>query len=135
MRLVLMLLAFVATLTPASAAVEVDVYRSTQQMRVSINGVTYVWSVSTGLHDRSTPAGIFRPQSLSPNHRSSKYNWAPMPWSVFYDGDNAIHGTTEVGRLGNRASHGCIRLHPDNARILFEAVKQHGFAATRIKVH
>ena len=27
----------------------------------------------------------------------------------------AIHGTSDINRLGGPASHGCVRLHPSNA--------------------
>ena len=38
------------------------------------------------------------------------------------------------GRLGQRASHGCVRLHPTNAATLYNLVKQRGMASTRIIV-
>ncbi|HKS85243.1 MAG TPA: L,D-transpeptidase [Pseudolabrys sp.] len=34
----------------------------------------------------------------------------------------AIHGSYEIKYLGRPASHGCIRLHPANAAILFTLV-------------
>jgi lipoprotein-anchoring transpeptidase ErfK/SrfK len=40
-----------------------------------------------------------------------------------------------ISRLGQPASHGCVRLHPDNATILFDLVAQEGPAKTRIVVH
>ena len=46
-----------------------------------------------------------------------------MPYSIFFDGGYAIHGSYEISHLGRPASHGCIRLHPDNAAILFGLVK------------
>jgi lipoprotein-anchoring transpeptidase ErfK/SrfK len=67
-------------------------------------------------------------------HRSTIYNNAPEPYSIFYDGNYAIHGTAHVGRLGGRASKGCIRLHPSNAAVLFALVQQHGLSGTRILV-
>ena len=36
----------------------------------------------------------------------------------------AIHGSYEILHLGRPASHGCIRLHPANAAILFALVKE-----------
>jgi lipoprotein-anchoring transpeptidase ErfK/SrfK len=55
-----------------------------------------------------------------------------MPFTIFFHGHYAIHGTTEVKRLGRPASAGCIRLHPDNARALFELVKERGMAEMEI---
>jgi lipoprotein-anchoring transpeptidase ErfK/SrfK len=43
------------------------------------------------------------------------YN-SPTPHSIFFDYGFAIHGTTDIARLGGPASHGCVRLHPSNAR-------------------
>jgi len=119
--------------TPARAEIVVTVDKSSQRMSVSVNGQhRYTWAVSTGVG--GTPSGTFRPQALSRNHRSSLYGNAPMPYSIFYDGNFAIHGTTAVSQLGGRASHGCIRLHPSNAAVLFSLVQQQGLGSTRITV-
>lgn len=59
-----------------------------------------------------------------------------MPYAVFIEGGFAIHGTT-VGNfkyLGTRASHGCIRLHPDNGRIFNHLVRQYGIRDTWVTV-
>lgn len=57
-----------------------------------------------------------------------------MPHSIFFHGGYAIHGTNQVSRLGRRASHGCVRLHPANAATLFAIVRRQGSGATRIVV-
>ena len=57
-----------------------------------------------------------------------------MPFAVFYDGNYAIHGTTSTGRLGRPASNGCVRLHPENARTLYEMVWEAGKDDTYIVV-
>ena len=123
-----------ATVTrPAAADVVVTVSKATQQMSVSVDGQPlYNWTVSTGLH--GTPNGTFRPQSLSRHHRSSLFNNAPMPYAIFYDGHYAIHGTTQVSRLGRPASKGCVRLHPSNAAVLFALVQKEGMGNTRIHI-
>ena len=56
-----------------------------------------------------------------------------MPYSIFFDGGYAIHGSYEISHLGRPASHGCIRLHPKNAAILFALVQAH-MSETRIVV-
>lgn len=96
--------------------------------------LTYVWPVSTGREGYATPTGEWRAQWLSADHHSSKYDWAPMPWSVFFYGGYAIHGTTEIDDLGQPASHGCIRLLPENAKILFGLVEENGLEAMLIRV-
>ena len=57
-----------------------------------------------------------------------------MPYAIFYSGHYAIHGTTAVAQLGNRASKGCVRLHPSNAAVLFALVQKHGPENTRILI-
>jgi lipoprotein-anchoring transpeptidase ErfK/SrfK len=117
----------------ARADIVVRVDKSSQRMSVIVNGEhRYTWAVSTGVY--GTPSGTFRPQSLARYHRSTIYNNAPMPYSIFYDGNFAIHGTTHVSQLGGRASKGCIRLHPSNAAILFAMVQKEGVGNTRISI-
>ena len=40
----------------------------------------------------------------------------------------------QLKKLGRPASHGCVRLHPDNARILFRMVRAEGMAQTRVVI-
>jgi lipoprotein-anchoring transpeptidase ErfK/SrfK len=118
--------------TLASADIAIKVDKASQRMSVLVDGERrYNWPVSTGI--RGTPSGNYRPQSLDRNHRSNLYGGAPMPYSIFYSGNFAIHGTNYVGRLGRRASHGCIRLHPSNAAVLF-AMVQRQMGSTRIQI-
>ena len=59
-----------------------------------------------------------------------------MPYAVFISNGYAIHGTTpgNFAKLGNRASHGCIRLHPDNAKVFNALVKTVGLKQTWVSV-
>lgn len=95
---------------------------------------TYRWPVSTGRKGYETGLGTFRPTFLDRDHRSTLYDDAPMPWSVFFNGDVAVHGTTELRDLGRPASHGCVRLHPAYAKILFQWVQDVGRNNTVISV-
>lgn len=116
--------ASIPTIVADAPAVHVVVDKAAQQVSVSVAGVEqYRWPVSTGRKATWTPAGEFKPAFLSRNHRSSKYNNAPMPFAVFFNGNIALHGTTDLKRLGQPASHGCVRLHPDNAKVLFELIE------------
>ena len=117
----------------ARADLVITINKSSQSMSVAVDGQhRYTWAVSTGIY--GTPSGSFRPQSLSRHHFSSLYNSAPMPYSIFYDGNFAIHGTTHVRQLGGPASRGCVRLHPSNAAILFSLVQKEGMGNTRIQI-
>jgi lipoprotein-anchoring transpeptidase ErfK/SrfK len=105
-----------------------------QLMSVAVDGaIRHDWRISTGLRG-GPPSGAFRPQRLERKWNSYKYGWAPMPYSIFFHENYAIHGTPHVARLGRRASKGCVRLHPHNAATLFVLVQKNGFAKTRIIV-
>lgn len=71
---------------------------------------------------------------MRPVHYSSLYNNAPMPWSIFFWGNFAIHGTTQVDRLGQPASAGCVRLHPEDAKILYQLIEENGRANAFIEI-
>ena len=57
-----------------------------------------------------------------------------MPHSIFFLGGYAIHATYDVKNLGRPASHGCIRLAPQNARWLFNIVREEGPENTYIRI-
>jgi len=122
--------------TSANAAVLITVDKATQRMTVQVDGVTrWQWKVSTGRSGHDTPAGTFRAQSMETMHHSRKYDNAPMPHSIFFtDGGHAIHGSSAIGQLGTRASHGCVRLEPGNATRLFALVGQQGRHNTTIVI-
>jgi lipoprotein-anchoring transpeptidase ErfK/SrfK len=118
----------------ATADVVISINKSSQRMAITVDGaVRHRWSISTGLGG-GPPSGDYRPQRLERKWNSRKYNWAPMPHAIFFHKGYAIHGTNHVSRLGRRASHGCVRLHPANAATLFALVRRHGTGNTRIVV-
>lgn len=133
-------LALVATFVAPSSAVattlDIVVNKVSQKMTVSVNGdKEYVWPVSTGARGYETPSGTFRPFRLEKEHFSKEWDDAPMPHSIFFTGaGHAIHGSYHVKSLGRRASHGCIRLSPENATKLFALVQKAGLKNTRITV-
>ncbi len=119
----------------ASAKLRVAVDTDSQTMQVYVGGkLRHEWRVSTGRRGYETPSGNFRPQRLEKEWYSRKYDDAPMPHSVFFHGGYAVHATPHVKRLGRPASHGCIRLHPDNAEDFFELVKAFGPQNTEIVI-
>lgn len=118
----------------AKADVFITIDKSEQEMVVQTPEEVYVWDVSTGRKGFRTPTGDFQPYYLNRMHYSRKYDNAPMPHSIFFLGGFAIHGTDAVDKLGRPASHGCVRLHPQNARWLFEVVKYYGKQNTYITI-
>jgi L,D-transpeptidase-like protein len=126
-RLALALFAFVAMSGLAEAMVRIDIDLSTQTMHVaSRGGESYDWPISSGRAGHLTPRGRFRPIALYPMVHSLKYDNAPMPHSIFFLSQYAIHATNAVGALGRPASHGCIRLSSANAAALYAMVQSQG---------
>lgn len=123
-----MLLAGAIASPPAARAdvvAIIDIH--TQTLTVKVNGSTeHVFPASTARPGFFTPLGTFRAEKMFVMAYSSLYNNAPMPHSVFFHYGWAIHGTTETAKLGRPASAGCVRLHPQNAKILFDLIKTHG---------
>ena len=115
-----------------TATVSISQQRMVLQV-VNDNGAgrTYIWKVSTGKAGYDTPTGDYGPTWLSPNHWSKKYD-APMPYAVFFNGGYAIHATDAVARLGQPASHGCVRLAKDKAAMFFQLVDEFGKHNTKI---
>ena len=121
-------------LDPAQASsVTARISIAQQRMEVLVDGkIAHTWAVSTGREDFDTPTGNYTPTWLDKDHRSQKYDDAPMPYAVFFRGGFAVHGTTATGMLGRRASHGCVRLATGNARQFYELVQAHGLSSARI---
>jgi lipoprotein-anchoring transpeptidase ErfK/SrfK len=108
---------------------------STQTMNVVVDGrVKHSWKISSGARGYHTPTGSYKPYYITSMHYSKKYDNAPMPHSVFFRGGYAIHATSSIRRLGSPASHGCIRLHPSNARKFFKLVQRYKKAGTRVRI-
>ena len=114
-------------------AVQVHIDISSQSMSVNVNGWPYgYWRVSTARPGYYTPRGNFGVQRTAKTYYSRKYDNAPMPNSVFFHGGYAIHATGAIRSLGRPASHGCVRLHPNNAAALYALVQKYGPRRTRI---
>jgi lipoprotein-anchoring transpeptidase ErfK/SrfK len=130
------LLSFLPWCGRAEASVIVNIDRSSQTMAVIVDGTPlYRWRVSTARRGYITPPGTYHPQMLARSWFSRRYYNSPMPHSIFFHGGFAIHGTYDIAQLGGPASHGCVRLDPANAAILFGLVEREGMGATTIVVH
>lgn len=120
-----------------AAKIVVTISKVSQKMTVAVDGHTeYKWPVSTGGPGYDTPSGTFKPFRMEAEHFSEEWDNAPMPHSIFFTAmGHAIHGTTHVKSLGRRASHGCVRLAPENAAILFDLVQKNGMSNTSVNVN
>jgi hypothetical protein len=82
-----------------------------------IEGGKVVYGPAAITHGRKgyrTPAGTFRVSFKDIDHKSSLFDDAPMPYSVFFNGGIAFH----QGSL-SQLSHGCIHLSPAAAKTYF----------------
>ena len=133
------LLAAALALPCASAAlanIDIAIDKNTQQMSVAVDGAQrYTWPVSTGRPGYDTPNGTFKVNRMDANHFSQEWDNAPMPHTMFFDmHGHAIHGFSDVAHLGLAVSHGCVRLAPANATVLFNLVKAEGMANTSVTI-
>jgi hypothetical protein len=133
------LVAAVLALPCASAAfatIDIAIDKNSQQMSVAVDGAQrYTWPVSTGRPGYDTPNGTFKVNRMDANHFSQEWDNAPMPHTMFFDmRGHAIHGFSDVAHLGLAVSHGCVRLAPANATVLFNLVKAEGMANTSVTV-
>ncbi|OFZ17607.1 MAG: hypothetical protein A2X86_03880 [Bdellovibrionales bacterium GWA2_49_15] len=119
---------------------------SAQTMRVYVKGdLVYTFPVSTGKETRvkstsgveyvaTTPVGYFRPATIWKEYQSSQWIGAQMNYPIFFIGGIALHSTTpdHFSAIGNRDSGGCVRLMPENAKILNELVLTTGLDSIEI---
>ena len=114
----------------------VNIDKDTQRMTVTVDGAQrYVWPVSTGRAGYDTPSGTFRPNRMDADHLSQEWDNAPMPHTIFFDlHGHAIHGFNDTRRIGSPASHGCVRLAPQNAATLYALVEAQGMKDTTVVV-
>jgi hypothetical protein len=106
--------------------VSVDLY---EQLLVAYEGTTPVFStlISSGLPQWSTNEGLFnvylrRERTLMSGayNQPDFYYLEEVPWTMFFDGDIALHGTYWHDGFGYRRSHGCVNMSITDSRWLFE---------------
>lgn len=119
----------------AEAKVVAKINIAQQKMTVMVDGeVKHVWHVSTARKGFVTPRGVYAPKRMHVKYYSKKYYNSPMPYSIFFKGGYAVHGTNAVAKLGAPASHGCIRLATGNAAKLYSLVQSYGKSQARIVI-
>lgn len=108
---------------PATGPMFIAVDLQSQTLQVFRGGHAIgVAVVVFGDERAETPVGDFTVIFRKARHFSSKYNNAPMPYTLRLTQDGvAIHGTEEVAE--DLASHGCIGLPIPFARKLFDQIK------------
>lgn len=87
----------------------------------------YATLISSGRPGTDTPEGLFRiwvkyaeadMTGTGPRGRD-RYRVATVPWTMFFEGDYALHTAYWHDRFGDPVSHGCINLAPKDARALY----------------
>lgn len=120
------------------------IIKSKQMLYLYLDGtLTDSFKVSTGDTKHETPNFDLRPSGPTfKKYTSRKFpggnyqGLGNMPYVVFIKGGFGIHGTTtgNIPKLGRKASHGCVRLHPDNGKLFFELVNAIGLSETWITI-
>lgn len=133
-----------ATCYRKDCKVWIRVSKSDQNLTLYIDGRRRGrWDVSTGIARYSTPNFDRHPNGRVYNrYTSTRYpggdyqGLGNMPYAIFIQGGFALHGTPQGNwsRLGSPASHGCIRMHPDNAQQLNLLVRKYGIYKVWITV-
>jgi lipoprotein-anchoring transpeptidase ErfK/SrfK len=134
-----------ASCRQSSCPIYIKVNKAVQRAYLYKNGWKVAeWLVSTGIPGRGTPNFEGHPNGrIYDAYTSTKYpegdynGLGNMPYAVFYNGGFAIHGTTpgSFRNLGKKASHGCVRMHPDNGYTFNRLVRQYGINNVWISIY
>jgi lipoprotein-anchoring transpeptidase ErfK/SrfK len=117
-------------------AVWANVSLAEQKLYLYENGILIdTFKISSGDRKHKTPSmdrkftGRMYKKYTSKKFPGGNYmGLGNMPYVMFIRGGYAIHGTTpgNFALLGKPASHGCIRLHPDHAKVFYELIEKNG---------
>ncbi|MGH3333756.1 MAG: L,D-transpeptidase family protein [Nocardioidaceae bacterium] len=90
------------------------------QLNLYLNGtLVNSWLVRGGASDSPTRVGNFEVQWRDEDHTSSQFGGAPMPYSQFFSGGQALHGSRNMMDPYVGHSHGCVNLWVEDARQLW----------------
>ncbi len=103
---------------PASARACIDLTHNKTWLQSGGKIVYGPVPITSGRPGHRTPTGTFQVYWKDKNHRSSLFDGAPMPNSVFFVGGIAFHqGSLSV------ASHGCIHLSWDASQAYWDNLR------------
>ena len=143
-RLLFLTLTLILWGTAAGAELRLDVDLSDRELAVVVDGdVVETFPVAIGKEGNPTPEGefrirkvIFNPSWVPPNEKWAKGKTSKPPGHpenpmkrvkmFFKEPDYYIHGTGDEDSLGEAASHGCLRMSPDDVTRLAKLVMEHG---------
>jgi hypothetical protein len=106
--------------------VSVDLY---EQVAIAYEGTRPVFAtlISSGLAAWPTNEGVFEVYVRYPRTRMSGAEGRPdfyyleeVPWTMYFDGDIALHGAYWHDGFGYRRSHGCVNMSITDAAWLYQ---------------
>ena len=143
-RLLVLTLTSILWASAATAEFRLQVDLSERRLEVIEDGdVIESFPVAVGKEDNPTPQGAFKIRKVvwNPSWKPPDEKWArgksaqppghpdnPMKRvkMFFKEPDYYIHGTGDEDSLGKAASHGCIRMDPDDVTRLGQLVMERG---------
>lgn len=133
----------VAKLLPVEKPEEVDTHKWVsvdlyEQVAIAYEGDRPVFAtlISSGLEEWPTNEGVFHvyvrfPRTLMSGayNQPDFYYLEEVPWTMYFDGDIALHGAYWHDGFGYRKSHGCVNMTITDAHWLFQwAEDEYDFA-------
>lgn len=121
----------------------IDVDVSEQQVKIMQDEeVLWTMTASTGVEGKETPLGTFQIQNRGDWFFSEKYQQGAKYWVSFKDwGIYLFHSLAmdkdknvipeEAEKLGERASHGCVRLAIEDAKWIYDNIPERA----RVVIH
>lgn len=144
MRPLILIAGLLLTALPAVAHLSLEVDLSERELRTYEDGeLIETFTVAIGKDLKPTPTGTFairrviwNPSWHPPNEKWAKGKTPKPPGHpenpmkrvkmFFQEPDYYIHGTDDIDSLGGAASHGCVRMDPDDVTRLAQQVMDHG---------
>jgi hypothetical protein len=117
-----------AEIGPADQWIEINLY---EQTLAAYQGdrMVYATLISSGLPYWQTQPGLFRVWLKVKQAKMSGRDGHPdyyfledVPWTMYFNGQFALHGAYWHDRFGLRHSHGCVNLSPGDSLWLFNWV-------------
>lgn len=100
--------------------------RRRHQLNLYHNGsLLNSWLVRGGDYSMQTRTGNFKVYYRDIDHRSRTYDGAPMPYSQFFSGGQALHGSRYMVDPFEGHSHGCVNMWVKDARQLWKLTSTH----------
>lgn len=106
--------------------VSIDLY---EQVLIAYEGdrAVYATLISSGMPQWSTNEGVFniwlplnRTEMSGAEGRDDFYYLEDVPWTMYFDGAIALHGTYWHNSFGYRHSHGCVNLSITDSNWIYE---------------